>query len=364
MVSAQLGVLGAALAGLTAFVHVDKSVTVQIDGSGRPVRTFASTVSGVLARAHISVGPHDRVVPGASAHVDNHDTIVIERGRPIALTVGEQTRTVWVTARTVHDALDQLHLDQPGEWVSALGSRPIGLAGMVLGVRLPQRVHLVVDGHGVDATTTRARVADMLADYHVRLGVQDRLSVPATAYPADGMVVAVTRIDARRHVATTAIPRRVRRVADKSLLTGTTRTVAAGRDGVVQRTYALTYTNGTLTGRRLVATQVLTPMQPEVVAYGTRPRPVLRQVAVAYPAGGSGDLNWGALASCESGGNPRSVSAGGTYRGLYQFSIGTWQGVGGSGDPINASAAEQTHRAQLLYARSGRAAWPACGRYL
>jgi TolA-binding protein len=68
-----------------------------------------------------------------------------------------------------------------------------------------------------------------------------------------------------------------------------------------------------------------------------------------------------AIASCESGGDPTAVSSDGTYRGLYQFDYGTWESVGGSGDPAAASAAEQTYRAALLYSRSGFSPWPVCG---
>jgi hypothetical protein len=68
-----------------------------------------------------------------------------------------------------------------------------------------------------------------------------------------------------------------------------------------------------------------------------------------------------AIASCESGGNPRAVSSTGMYRGKYQFSRETWAGVGGSGDPAAASEAEQDRRAAMLYARSGAGQWPVCG---
>jgi peptidoglycan hydrolase CwlO-like protein len=67
------------------------------------------------------------------------------------------------------------------------------------------------------------------------------------------------------------------------------------------------------------------------------------------------------IAQCESGGNPRAVSASGQYRGKYQFDPGTWAAVGGTGDPAAASEAEQDRRAAILYARSGPAPWPVCG---
>ena len=69
-----------------------------------------------------------------------------------------------------------------------------------------------------------------------------------------------------------------------------------------------------------------------------------------------------AIAACESGGNPQAVDSTGTYRGKYQFTTATWQGVGGSGDPAAAPEAEQDRRAAMLYARSGSGQWPVCGQ--
>ena len=68
------------------------------------------------------------------------------------------------------------------------------------------------------------------------------------------------------------------------------------------------------------------------------------------------------IASCESGGNPEAVSPDGTYRGKYQFDQGTWESVGGSGDPAAAPEAEQDYRAALLYSESGSSPWPICGQ--
>lgn len=69
-----------------------------------------------------------------------------------------------------------------------------------------------------------------------------------------------------------------------------------------------------------------------------------------------------AIARCESGGNPRAISAGGTYRGKYQFSYSTWRSVGGKGDPAAASETEQDRRAAILLRTGGPGHWPVCGR--
>ena len=66
------------------------------------------------------------------------------------------------------------------------------------------------------------------------------------------------------------------------------------------------------------------------------------------------------IAACESGGDPTAVNAAGYY-GKYQFDPGTWASVGGSGNPAEASEAEQDYRAALLYSRAGSSPWPVCG---
>jgi peptidoglycan hydrolase CwlO-like protein len=81
----------------------------------------------------------------------------------------------------------------------------------------------------------------------------------------------------------------------------------------------------------------------------------------AAPASGGVSAVLARIAQCESGGNPRAVSASGQYRGKYQFDLGTWQSLGGTGDPAAASEAEQDRLAALLYAQRGPAPWPVCG---
>jgi hypothetical protein len=86
-----------------------------------------------------------------------------------------------------------------------------------------------------------------------------------------------------------------------------------------------------------------------------------RRQRFANLPGGISQETLDAIAACESGGDPAAVSSDGTYRGKYQFDYGTWESVGGTGDPAAAPEQEQDYRAALLYSRSGSSPWPVCG---
>jgi hypothetical protein len=72
---------------------------------------------------------------------------------------------------------------------------------------------------------------------------------------------------------------------------------------------------------------------------------------------------WEALARCESGGNWAANTGNGYYGGL-QFSLTTWQNLGGTGYPHEASKATQIEIGKRLQAEAGWKAWPGCARKL
>ena len=142
-------------------------------------------------------------------------------------------------------------------------------------------------------------------------------------------------------------------VPTTKLKPGRRKVVREGRAGVRKVVAVKTFHNGEPVKYRVVKRKVVKDPRPRRVLVGRQ----------AYAVTGADGLNWGALANCESGGNPRAVNPAGYY-GLYQFDVGTWRSVGGSGIPTNASAGEQTYRAKLLYKQRGRSPWPNCGRLL
>jgi hypothetical protein len=75
------------------------------------------------------------------------------------------------------------------------------------------------------------------------------------------------------------------------------------------------------------------------------------------------DSVWRSLSLCESGGNWQRDSGNGYYGGL-QFSLPTWQSVGGPGMPHEQPPDLQIEMARRLQARQGWDAWPACANRL
>jgi hypothetical protein len=82
-------------------------------------------------------------------------------------------------------------------------------------------------------------------------------------------------------------------------------------------------------------------------------------VLVPTAANAASESTWDALAQCESGGN-WSINTGNGYYGGLQFSLSTWQAYGGSGNPADASKAEQIRVAENTLAGQGWGAWPSC----
>jgi LysM repeat protein len=113
-----------------------------------------------------------------------------------------------------------------------------------------------------------------------------------------------------------------------------------------------------LTTRPIPADAVTTPAAAAPSAEKTS-APVVRtapRVAAAPVADGS---VWDKLALCEASGNWAINTGNGFYGGL-QFTLSSWQAVGGSGLPSDASREEQIQRGEMLLAKQGWGAWPAC----
>ena len=233
-------------------------------------------------------------------------------------------------------------------------AKDIKVADVPRATPTPHKVVVVVDHKKrTETMTTAGTVRDVLTQVGVQLGPHDLVTPPAEAPPVATIKVLRLLSDPVTKIVKISPP--IVRKKSKKVPAFSQRVLRKGRVGL--KTVQIAYVKRH--GKKVKA----------VIAQKVKRKPVSQIIAVGPQPSGVGaaaGLNWSALAKCESGGNPRAVNPAGYY-GLYQFNRQSWATVGGSGLPSDASAAEQTYRAQLLYNRvNGRwqGQWPNCGRYL
>lgn len=365
--------------GAATAVAMQKEVTVRVDDQAIALTTMSSDVSGVLAKAGLTVGVHDTLAPSASSSVASGDTIVLRRARPLTVTVDGKTRQLWSTALTVEEAMRQMNLDRSGVTVSASRSQRLPLAGFTFDVNNLKLVSITDAGKLTAVLTPAATIGELLSSRGLNLQQADTASASSGTPITNLMQLTITRIRSRDVTVAQPIAPTEKKVDDATLDKGDTVIKTQGTPGEQAVTYRVTTTNGKETGRAQVTVTVTKPATATVVRVGTKTPPPAPPVAAeagaagapAAPSGGNtgaaapGVANggaWDALAQCESGGN-WAISSGNGYYGGIQFDQGTWLSNGGGAYaplPSGATREQQIAVASKLQAARGWSPWPAC----
>lgn len=354
---AVLAAIGVSLRG-----EASKSLVVVVDGDPVVVSDAYGDVSDVLAAQHIQIRRGDVVSPVATTEIDGLEQITVDRLRSVAVTIDGKSTTVSTTSSSVAGLLAALAI--PADASTSLdAAAPLALVGAALTIRTPQRVTVRADGNAETMTTTAATVAELFAAAGIPISNADRLSSPPSTQVVSGATYTLTHVEITVDVARKLLPAKTRWIRGGGIAAGMSRVITTGSDGYVQKRTTVHYEDGRVVLRRTQTTRIVRPVT-WVIAVGKSVASATHSWAPASGKVVGRAPNFAALAKCESGGRPRAVNRSGKYRGLFQFDLTTWHGVGGLGDPIDAAPAEQTYRASLLYDDRGRAPWPYCGRFL
>ena len=367
-------VAGAAAATIgTSYRHV----TIEVDGVSRDVSGFFTTAGDALNTAGVSVGDHDLVAPAADQSVSNGDTVVVRTATPYDVTVDGSQTVAWSTASTVSGILSAL----PAQTSSMAADRSFVRAEMPLGEG-GETVHVVADGTTTDVVASADEGTTAILDKAgISAGPIDRVILENSGGEA---TLRVSRVVRGSESTTTEIPFETEEREDPEAEEGTETVVQEGVAGSeVTEAYQETI-DGNVTVSAVLATTRTEPTT-RIVSKGTKEKKKAEETqqntdssssssgssssssgssssGSSSSSGGSAAVSgddasiWAAIAQCESGGNP-TTNTGNGYYGMYQFSLPTWQSVGGTGLPSDASAEEQTMRARMLQQRAGWGQW-------
>ena len=362
-------------AGAAAIGTSYRHVTVEVDGVSRDVSGFFTTAGDALSTAGVSVGAHDLVAPASDQSVSNGDTVVVRTATEYTVTVDGTATTAWSTASTVSGVLNAL----PAQASSMAADRSYTRAEMPLG-EAGQTIHVVADGTTTDVVASADEGTTAILDKAgVSAGPIDRVILENSGGEA---TLRVSRVVRGSVSTTTEIPFETEEREDAEAEEGTETVVQEGVAGSeVTEAYQETI-DGNVTVSAVLATTRTEPTT-RIVSKGTKEKKKAEESkqhtdssssssgsssssssggSSSSSSGGSAAVSgddasiWAAIAQCESGGNP-TTNTGNGYYGMYQFSLPTWQSVGGTGLPSDASAEEQTMRARMLQQRAGWGQW-------
>ena len=399
-IAAQAVVITGLVGGTGAVVTMNKPVTLEVNGQAEEIRTFGGTVGDILDSHEIDVDKRDQVKPGVGTKVDRDMTITVNTAKKVALSVDGKETNEWTNANTVGQALADLGVDAKGADLNAKASQRLKDKGNDIEVTTAKDLTVVADGkdHKVSAAVGTAKEA--LKDTGVKLDKDDFLSVPMSAEVSDGQVLTVNRVKNDTVKDKQPIKAEVETKKSDSLYEGETKVETEGKDGEKQVTYKVKTINGEQVKKEKKDEKVLSEPKTKVVIQGTKKKeePADTGGSDSGDSGdsgsgdsgdsggdsstgggsgggsgsGGGDMStaeikamlggpgskWYQIAECESNFNPRAVNqSNNAHFGLFQFKLATWESMGGSGNPIDASPREQFERAKKLQAAAGWGQW-------
>jgi len=335
--------------GATA-IAMDKSLTVDIDGVEKTVRTYESTVGEVLEDEGIVVGEHDALSPSPQAKVGDGGKITLDRGRLVKATVDGDQREGWVRSVSVGEALDQLGVQDEGAWVSADRGKDVPLEGMSLQVKSLKTITLY-DGANEprQLQTTALTVGELMQAEKIALGTEDAVEGGADLKITNGVEVRISRTGVSVVNQTEPIPSPIEEILDDTMMRGEQKVEDPGVVGEQIVTYRVTVKNGVEEAREKLGAKEVKAPTPKKVRKGTK-----------MPPDGE---TWDRLAQCEATGN-WAINTGNGYYGGLQFDAGTWASNGGTqyaALPHQATREQQIAIAtKVRDARGGYSAWPHC----
>ncbi|WP_309131566.1 ubiquitin-like domain-containing protein [Brevibacterium sp.] len=378
--------------GTGAVVTMNKPVTLSVNGQSEEVRTFGGTVGDILESRDIKLDKRDEVKPGLDKKVDRDMDITVNTAKQVTLDVDGKESKEWTTANTVGQALADLGVDARDAELNAKVDQKLKETGNDIDVTTAKDLTVLADGKDHKVTAPVETAKEALNEAGVQLDKDDFLSVPLSAAPADGQVLTVNRVENKTVKEKESIEPKVEKKKSDSLPKGETKVEKKGKDGQKEIEYTVKTVNGEEVKKEKKAEKVLSEPETKVIVEGTKEKEAPSTGGGSGDSGSGGDSGdsgsggdsgesgsggggggtmskdeikamlggpgskWYSIAKCESEFNPKAVNPNGHY-GLFQFKMATWQSMGGSGNPADASPQEQFDRAKKLQREAGWSQW-------
>lgn len=245
---------GAVLVLGTAYLALEKQVTLVVDGHPKAIRTLSTNVEDLLESSGVDLPIGGVVVPPPATPLADGMTVVVDSDGFLA-------------------AVEPAPTDV-GAWVMEVAGGPAAKlripsvesvlsAGRSAGPSRTVAVHVVVLGKDRDVVTNATTVRELLSAMGIEPDADDRVQ-PSPGTPlTDGTRIRYTQVTTRIREIRVPIPYTTHTIYSDELEPGAVRITRAGRDGVMIETYRVRVVNGEVVSRRLLGRRVVAEAIPQ-----------------------------------------------------------------------------------------------------
>lgn len=255
-------------AGGALGVSMHKNVTINVDGDISHVSTMSMSVDSVLRSQGYVPADGDLIVPAADSSLNDGETITMKRLKSVTLDIDGKPKNIRTNASTIPELLAQANLRD-----SATDSQypTLPIDGAVVDITLPKKVKLT-DGTVTWTPDVAAKtVGDVLELTGKPLTPTDQVVPPASTPVTENMKINVTRIRVSETSRLEAVAPPEIRKKDPNLIRDRKVVVNPGKPGQARVTYEVTIVNGKEVKRTKLASETTAEPVAAMVRVGTKP---------------------------------------------------------------------------------------------
>lgn len=247
-----------------------QTVTVNIDGQQKVVRTHATTVDEILQELEIAVKAKDYIYPSKNSLVKDDLQVVWKPAHQVKVLHDGKTTKIWTTATTVGELLEEQGI-RVASHDQVIPSKDYQIKkNLEVAVNQAFQLTLVVGGNKKQVWSTSTTVADFLIQQGVKLNQLDRVEPNLTEKVEANNTVNVTRVEKVTDVVESPVEYKIVKKEDSSLSQGKEKILVEGKKGRVSTQYEVIKENGKEVKRNVISKTKIQEQRNQVVAVGTK----------------------------------------------------------------------------------------------
>ncbi|PIJ98034.1 G5 and 3D domain-containing protein [Lysinibacillus sphaericus] len=263
-------VLFISIASFVLYQDTKKTVKLNANGETIEVATHANTVKQLLLEKNIEVAKHDQIAPSLNTKIVNDLTISWKQAKEVTISVNGNQSKVWTTKKYVKDILKDANIDvsERDTLVQDLETE-IG-ADNRIDIQKAFQVSLIDGFKKSTVWSTATTVANFLEQQGVQLNEFDRVESDLEDILTPRSTITVVRVEKDIDVVKDTLDFAVEKRQDATLQKGREQVVNEGEKGTISRTYEIVKENGQVVATYLQSEKVLKEPKNKLIAVGTK----------------------------------------------------------------------------------------------